>query len=144
MHLPDNKNNFQLFSDTSKTAAGTALYQIQTGPPNLLALTISSNKVFKTELEILGLCVNVSKFKHLLANIDIDYTVDHLTVTYIMKVKTKPASARLIELLKILSAKSFNLLFMELKDLTLSNFISRIKVDKSNPYKIIPISFDCC
>ena len=61
-----------------------------------------------------------------------------------MKIKTKPASARLIELLEILSAKSFNLFFMELKDLTLSNFLSRIKVDKFNPYKIIPISLDCC
>ena len=29
LHLPYSKSRFQLFSDTSKTAAGSALYQIQ-------------------------------------------------------------------------------------------------------------------
>ena len=32
LHYPDNKGRFQVFSDTRKTAAGSALYQIL--PPN--------------------------------------------------------------------------------------------------------------
>ena len=31
MHLPDNKGRFHLYSDTSKCATGSALYQIQNG-----------------------------------------------------------------------------------------------------------------
>ena len=31
---------------------------------------------------------------------------------------------------------------MKGKDMTISNFPSRIKVDKSHPHEIIPISFD--
>ena len=31
---------------------------------------------------------------------------------------------------------------MEGKDMTLSDFLSKIKVNKSNPYNLIPILFD--
>ena len=33
LHLPDDRGRFKLFSDTSKTAAGSDLYQIQNCPP---------------------------------------------------------------------------------------------------------------
>ena len=93
-------------------------------------------------LELLSLCVNISQFKHVLANVDFDCTVDHLTLTYILKSKTEPVSAKIKRLVEVLSACSFNLYYMRGKDVTLSDFHSRMKVDKSNPHKIIPISFD--
>ena len=34
LHLPDNKGRFHLYSDTSKYATGSALYQMQNGKPN--------------------------------------------------------------------------------------------------------------
>ena len=37
LHLPDNKGRFHLYSDTSKYATGSALYQIQNGKPKLIA-----------------------------------------------------------------------------------------------------------
>ena len=37
LHLPDNKGRFHLYSDTSKFATGSALYQIQEGKPKLIA-----------------------------------------------------------------------------------------------------------
>ena len=37
LHLPDNKGRFHLYSDTSKYAMGSALYQIQNGKPKLIA-----------------------------------------------------------------------------------------------------------
>ena len=40
------------------------------------------------------------------------------------------------------SAYSFELYYMEGKDMTLGDFIFRIKVDKLNPHEIIPISFN--
>ena len=35
--LPDNKGKFHLYSDTSKFATGSALYQIQNSKPKLIA-----------------------------------------------------------------------------------------------------------
>ena len=37
LHLPDRHGHFQLYSDTSKFATGSALYQIQNGQPRLIA-----------------------------------------------------------------------------------------------------------
>ena len=39
LHLPDRHGRFQLYSDTSKFATGSALYQIQNGQPRLIAYT---------------------------------------------------------------------------------------------------------
>ena len=39
------------------------------------------------ELELLGLCVNISQSKHLHAKVDFSCTADHLLLTYIMKSK---------------------------------------------------------
>ena len=36
LHLPDRHGRFQLYSDTSKFATGSALYQIQNGQPRLI------------------------------------------------------------------------------------------------------------
>ena len=37
LHLPDNKGWFNLCSETSRFATGSALYQIQNGKPQLIA-----------------------------------------------------------------------------------------------------------
>ena len=37
LYLPDNKGGFHLYSDTSKFATGSALYQIQNGKPKVIA-----------------------------------------------------------------------------------------------------------
>ena len=37
LHMPDKVGRFQLYSDTSKCATGSALYQIQNGKPKLIA-----------------------------------------------------------------------------------------------------------
>ena len=37
LHLPNNKGRFNLYSDASKFAMGSALYQIQNGKPKLIA-----------------------------------------------------------------------------------------------------------
>ena len=37
LHLPDGKGRFHLYSDMSKYATGSALYQIQNGKPKLIA-----------------------------------------------------------------------------------------------------------
>ena len=58
---------FNLYSDTSKFATGSALYQIQNGKPKLTAYaskrlpeTVSNYSI--TELELCGLAINITIF----------------------------------------------------------------------------------
>ena len=89
-----------------------------------------------------GLAINITSFAHLLKRVDFDAIVDHLALVHILKSKTEPVTSRIKRLLEVLSAYSFNLYYMKGKDMILSDFLSRQRVDKSNPHEIIPISFD--
>ena len=147
LHLPDGKGRFHLYSDTSKYATGSALYQIQNGKPKLVAyaskrLPEAARNYSITELEMCGLAINITSFTHLLKKVDFDTIVDHLALVHILKSKTEPATPRIERLLEVLSAYSFNLYHMKGKDMILSDFLSRQEIDKSNPHEIIPISFD--
>ena len=71
LHLPDKKGRFQLYSDTSKIATGSVLYQIQNGKPKLIAyasnrLPEAAKNYSITELEMCGLAINITSFAHLL------------------------------------------------------------------------------
>ena len=90
LHLPDGKGRFQLYSDTSKYATGSALYQIQT--PKLIAyaskrLPEAARNYSITELEMCGLAINIASFAHFLKKVDFDAIVDHLALVHILKVK---------------------------------------------------------
>ena len=59
LHLPDRCGRFQLYSDTSKFATGSALYQIQNGQPKLIAyaskrMPEAAKSYSITELEMCG------------------------------------------------------------------------------------------
>ena len=59
LHLPDNKGRFQLYSNTSKFATGSALYQIQNEKPKVIAyaskrLPKAARYYSITELEMCG------------------------------------------------------------------------------------------
>ena len=147
LHLPDNKGRFHLYSDISKYATGSALYQMQNGKPKLIAyvskrLPEAAHNYSITELEMCGLAINIASFSHLLKIVDFDAVVDHLALVHILKSKTEPATTRIKRLLEVLSAYSFNLYYMKGKDMILSGFLSRQRIHRSNSHEIIPISFD--
>ena len=147
LHQPDGKGRFHLYSDTSKYATGSALYQIQNGKPKLIAyaskrLPEAARNYSITELEMCGLAINITSFAHLLKKVDFDTIVDHSALVHILKSKTEPATPKIKRLLEVLSAYSFNLYYMKGKDMILSDFLSRQEIDKSDPHEIIPISFD--
>ena len=147
LHLPDNKGRFHLYSDTSKYATGSTLYQMQNGKPKLIAyaskrLPDAAQNYSTTELEMCGLAINMASFTHLLKTVDFDAVVDHLALVHILKSKTEPATIRINGLLEVLSFYSFNLYYMKGKDMILSDFLSRQRIDRSNQHEIIPISFD--
>ena len=94
-----------------------------------------------TELEMCGLVINIASFAHLLRKVDFDAVVDHLAITYIIRSKVEPATTRIKRWLEVLSSYSFNLYYIKGKDMILSDFLSRQKVNDSNPHEIIPIAF---
>ena len=146
LHLPDRHGCFQLYSDTSKFATGSALYQIQNGQPRLIAyaskrMPEAAKNYSIIELEMCGLAMNIATFSHLLKQVDFDAIVDHLAITHIMRSKAEPTTTRIKRLLELLSPYSFNLYYIKGKDMVLSDFLSRQKTDDSNPHELIPISF---
>ena len=71
LHLPDRHGCFQLYSDTSKFATGSALFQIQNGHPRLIAyaskrMPEAAKNYSITELEMCRLAMNIATFSHLL------------------------------------------------------------------------------
>ena len=54
----------------------------------------------------------------------------------------EPVTTKIKRLLELIISYSFNLYYMKVKDMILSDFVSQQKNDNSNPNKIIPISFD--
>ena len=86
LHMPNQEGRFHLYSDTSKIAAGSALYQIQNGKPKLIAypskrLPGAVRSYSITELELCCLVINIASFSHLLKRVDFDAIVDHLALT---------------------------------------------------------------
>ena len=145
--MPNCEGRFHLYSDMSKFATGSALYQLQNGKPKLIAY--ASKRLLEavrsysiTELELCGLAVNIASFSHLLKRVGFDAIVDHLALTHIIKSKTEPAATRIKTLLELISLYSFNLYYMKRKYMILSDFLSRQTHDNSNLHDIIPISFN--
>ena len=93
-----------------------------------------------TVLEMCRLAMNIATFLHLLKKVDFHTMVDHLAITHIMRSKAEPATTRIKRLIELLSPYSFNLYYNKGKDMALSDFLSRQKMDNSNPHEIIPIS----
>ena len=65
--MPNKTGRFHLYSDTSKFAIGSTLYQIQNGKPKLTAyaskrLPEAAKRYSITELELCGLAINIAKF----------------------------------------------------------------------------------
>ena len=121
------KGRFQLYSDTSKFAIGSALYKVQNGKPKHIAyaskrMPEAAKNYSITELEMCGLAINITSFAHLLKKVDFDAVVDHLAITHTMKSKVEPATCRIKRLLELLSSYSFNLYCIKGKGMNLSDF----------------------
>ena len=86
LHMPNTTGRYHLYSDTSKFATGSVLYQIQNGKPKLIAyaskrLPEAEKNYSLTELELCGLAINIASFSHLLKRVDFDAIMDHLSLT---------------------------------------------------------------
>ena len=71
LHMPNHEGRFHLYSDMSKFAAGSTLYQIQNRKPKLIAyaskrLPEAVRNYSITKLELCGLAIHIASFSHLL------------------------------------------------------------------------------
>ena len=119
--MPNKTRRFHLYSDTSKFATGSALYQIQNGKPKLIAyaskrLPKAAKSYSITELELCGLAIIIASFSHLLKRVDSDAIVDHLALMHIIKSKMEPVTTRIKRLLELISSYSFTLYYMKGKE----------------------------
>ena len=106
--MPNTEGHMVLLSDTSKIACGSALYQVQIGRYRLIAylskkLPLSAQRYSISELELTGIYVNVTAFKHLLRNSNFTLYCDHSTLVHIMNSKKKTPIPRLKTLIENLS-----------------------------------------
>ena len=67
LHMPNREGRFHLYSDTSKFASCSTLYQIENGKPKLIAyaskrLPEAVRSYSITELELCGLAINIASF----------------------------------------------------------------------------------
>ena len=147
LHMPNSAGRFHLYSNTSKSAMGSALYPIQDAKPKLIAyaserLPEAARNYSITELELCGLAINIASFSHLLKRVDFDMIVDHLALTHIIKSKAEPATTRIKRLLELISSYLFNLYYIKCKDMVLSDFQSRKNHNDINLHEVIPITFN--
>ena len=127
LHMPYTTGRFHLYSDTSKFATGSALYQVQDSKTKLVAY---ASKIFQklqkvisiTELELCRLVINIASFSHLLKRVDFDAIMDHLSLIHIIKSKAEPATVRIKRLLELINSYTFNLYNIKGKDVVLSDF----------------------
>ena len=118
LHMPNKTGRFHLYSDTSKFATGSALYQMQDGKPKLIAnaskrLPEAAKGYSITELKLCGLAINIASFSHLLKTVDFDAIVDHLTLMHSIKSKMELVTTRIKRLLELISSYPFNLYYMK-------------------------------
>ena len=147
LHMPNCEGRFHLYSDMSKFATGSTLYQIQNGKPRLIVyasqrLPEAVRSYSITELELWGLAINIASFSHLLKRVDFDVIVDHLALKHIIRSKAEPVTTRIKRLLELISSYSFNLYYMKGKDMIVGDFLLRQIHDDSDPHDIIPIAFN--
>ena len=67
LHMPNNTGRFHLYSDPSKFAMGSALYQVQNGEPKWIAyasnrLPEAARNYSITELELCSSAINIASF----------------------------------------------------------------------------------
>ena len=142
LHMPDKVGRFQLYSNTSKYAAGGTEWKTKKIAYSCKRLPEAACDYSITELEMCRLAMNIAGSAHLLRKVDFDAVVDHLAIIQIMRSKVEAATNRIKRLLEVLSAYSFNLYYIKGKDMILSDFLSRQDLDDENTKEIIPISFN--
>ena len=146
LHMPQSTGRFSLYSDTSRLATGSYLTQIINGKEQIIGyyskvLPDACKRYSVTELELFGLLINISAFKHLLKGCEFDAYVDHSSIVQILKSKEEPCTTRLQKLILKLSEYAFKIGYKKGTELVLADFLSRAPCDNHSEIdRVIPIA----
>jgi hypothetical protein len=130
LSLPRNHGLFRLYVDTSRVGTGASLWQIQDGQERLLAyfskaLPKAAIHYGISELELTGITIAVSAFRHLLKNTVFEVYTDHASIPQIMRSKAEPSTDRIKRLLERLSGYAIKIGFKKGSEMVISDFLSR-------------------
>lgn len=131
LKMPNSQGQLILYTDTSRTAAGASLWQLDDkGLEHLIGyhskkLPLSCKNFSVSELEARGLIEGIKAFKYLLKGTHFKAFVDHSSLVQILKSKTEPPTSRLKRYVEILSDYVFDLGFRKGSSLYLTDFLSR-------------------
>ena len=147
LFLPDEKGRYILCSDTSKTHAGSSLWQIQGTKPRLIGfaskkLPTACQNYSITELEMTGLLYNMKLWQWYVGRKNFDAIVDHACIPHIMKSKNLPTTNRIIRLIQELQRFDFHLYYVKGKDMILADYFSRVPADQDSAEELIPIALE--
>ena len=147
---PKSHGRLCIYSDTSRVATGSHVTQTyEDGSEHIIAyysktLPEACKRYSVSELELYGLFINITAFKHLLQSCDFDACVDHSALVEIMKSKRQACTTRLQKLIERLSEYSFRLSYRKAgsKEMQLADCLSRAPQDiDSEIDKIVPVAF---
>ena len=138
---------FRLESDTSREAAGGALYQLQDNQWVLIGylskrLPEPVCNYGVSELELTGLVCNIHGFKYFLKNSYFEVIIDHKAIEYLKRVKYKPTTRQLSTLLLKLQDYAFDIKYLEGSKLKVSDALLHLYTEeKHNINDVIPLTF---
>jgi hypothetical protein len=137
-----------LYSDTSITATGSSLFQIQNGEERLIAyhskkLPDACKRYGISELELTGIYLNIHAFRYLLKSTNFEVYTDHSSLCNILKSKHEPPNDRFKKLIEKLSAYTFKIGYRKGSELVIADYLSRnVPEDEDIGNDISPIAFE--
>ena len=139
---------FHLESNTSQEGVGSTLLQKQGNEWVVIGyhskrLPQSAKNFRVTELELMGLLINIQGFMQLLCNRYFEVLVDHKAIEYMIKSKTESPTTRLKTLLLKLSEYTIDLKYQKGSEMHTSDALSRLQniADTPNNKDVIPLNF---
>ena len=146
LSLPQSQGRFTLYTDTSRSHAGSALWQMQDGTPRLIGygskmLPEAASRYSVTELEMKGMYTGMLIWQHFLGRREFDCVIDHMAAVYIVRGKDQPKTKRIERLLEKLQGFNFVVYYVKGKDLKIADWMSRAPIaDEEDPRIVTPVS----
>ena len=148
LRAPTPDGLFRLESDTLRKGVGGTLLQKQGDKWVVIGyhskrLSKSAKNFGVTQLELMGLLVNIHGFMQLLCNRYFEVLVDHKAIEYMVKSKTESPTTRLKTLLLKLSEYTIELKYQKGSEMHTSDALSRLHnfTDTPDNKDVIPLNF---
>jgi len=143
--MPQKEGVLRMYSDSSITGTGGALFQMQNGEERLLAynskcMPKSCPNWSVSEIELYGILVHCHCYRYLLRNTSFEVYCDHSSLVDIMKSRHEAPTRRIQKLLEKLSGFNFKLGYVKGSDLVLTDWLSRLPNDNEDD-EFLPIAF---